>query len=122
MSMALKLKEIVWVGSSRRDLKTFPDPVKLEIGYALFKAQKGDKHHSAKPFKGKGLKGVFEIVNDYQKDAYRALYAVKIDDKIYVLHSFQKKSKTGIKTPKQDVDTIVSRYKDAQILSKRKSK
>ncbi len=67
----------------------------------------------AKPFKGVGS-GVYEIVKRYDTDTYRAVYAVKIGEKVYVLHAFQKKSKRGIKTPQVDIDLIKQRYKDAQ--------
>ena len=109
-------KTIIWMGSSRKDLKKFPNVVKSEVGFALYQAQQGEKHHLAKPFKG--LSGVFEIVSDYQSDTFRAVYAIKLSNDIYVLHAFRKKSKSGIKTPKQDIDIIKSRYKEAQALSK----
>ena len=90
--------------------------VKDEIGYALFIAQKGKKHHKSKPLKG--FNGIFEIVSSYQKDAYRAVYTIKLGNKIYVLHAFKKKSKKGIKTPKRDIELIRKRLHKAQILAK----
>jgi len=57
--------------------------------------------------------GVYEIIKRYNTDTYRAVYAVKIGEKVYVLHAFQKKSKRGIKTSQADVDLIKQRYKDA---------
>ena len=80
------------------------------MGYALGVAQLGGKHPSAKPWKGEGP-SVFEIVEDYRGDTYRAVYTVRFEHAVYVLHAFQKKSKTGIKTPKSDVDLIASRLK-----------
>ncbi|MCI5131728.1 MAG: addiction module toxin RelE [Candidatus Electrothrix sp. EH2] len=109
------IKMVVWVGSSLEDLRSFPDVVKDEIGYALHRAQEGKKHHNAKPLKG--FSGVLEIISSKQTDAYRAVYAVKIGDNIYVLHTFKKKSKTGIKTPKPDIDMIKKRLQEARILA-----
>ncbi|MES2217635.1 MAG: type II toxin-antitoxin system RelE/ParE family toxin [Pseudomonadota bacterium] len=104
------LKKLWWVGSSKKDLKSFPEEVIREIGYALYEAQKGDTHESAKMFKGCGS-GVFEIVSDFNKNAFRAVYIVNIKDAVYVIHAFQKKSKTGIKTPQEHVDLIKDRIK-----------
>ncbi len=111
-----EMKEIVWIGSSREDLRTFPDMVKGEIGYALYRAQEGKKHHKAKPLKG--FNGVLEIAGSYQTDAYRAVYAIKLGANIYVLHAFKKKSKKGIKTPKPDIELIRKRLHEAQILAR----
>lgn len=83
------------------------------MGAALFAAQCGEMAEHIKPFKGVGG-GVFEIVDRYDKDAYHLVYGVQIGEKIYVLHIFQKKSKRGVATPKQDVDLIKQRYKEAQ--------
>ncbi|HEX7771278.1 MAG TPA: type II toxin-antitoxin system RelE/ParE family toxin [Pyrinomonadaceae bacterium] len=90
------LKRIVWIGSSRKDLKSFPDDVKRAIGYALYQAQTGGKALSAKPLSGFGSAGVLEVVEDYQTDAYRAIYTVRFGNFVYVLHAFQKKSKRGV--------------------------
>ena len=95
-------KDLIWMGDSRQMVKSFPEEVKRDVGYALDFAQNGHKADYAKPFKG--LPGVFEIVVPFMKDTFRALYALKIGDRIYVLHSFQKKSKSGIKTPQREVD------------------
>lgn len=110
--MTNKVKNIVWLGSSRKELKSFPDEVCEEIGFALYTAQHGGKHISAKPLKGIGS-GVMEIVSDFDTDTYRAVYTVNIGDVIYVLHTFQKKSKSGIATPKQDIELIKQRLKAA---------
>jgi phage-related protein len=83
----------------------------------LYDAQKGEKAPSAKPFKGVGS-GVFEIAIRFQTDAYRMVYAVQIGKQLYVLHAFQKKSKSGIKTPSQDVDVIKRRYRQAVEMGK----
>ncbi len=109
-----KVKSIVWIGSSRRDLKSFPAEVKDVVGYALYQAQVGRKASSAKPLAGFRGAGVLEIVEDHQTDTYRAVYTVKYSDLVYVLHAFQKKSKKGIATPKHDIDLIKKRLRIAE--------
>ena len=110
----ISLKTIVWIGSSLNDLKEFPEDVHDIMGYALYLAQTGGKHQSAKPLKGFGGAEVLEITNDYDGDTYRAVYTVKSGDTVYVLHAFQKKSKKGIATPQQDIKLIQERLKRAQ--------
>jgi len=110
----LPLKPIEWIGSSLDDLKDFPDEVQQVVGYALYIAQCGDKHPSAKPLRGFKGAGVVEVVEDFDGDTYRAVYTIKFADVVYVLHSFQKKSKQGIATPKQDMDLIEARLKRAK--------
>jgi len=109
-----KIKNLVWIGSSRRDLKSFPAEVKDVMGYALYQAQVGRKALSAKPLAGFGGAGVLEIVEDHQTDTYRAVYTVKFSEFVYVLHAFQKKSKKGIATPKPDIDLIKRRIRVAE--------
>jgi phage-related protein len=104
-----KIKSIVWIGSSRRDLKAFPAEVRDVMGYALYQAQVGSKSPAAKPLAGFGGASVLEIVEDFQSNAYRAVYTVKFSESVYVLHAFQKKSKKGIATPKAAVDLIKKR-------------
>lgn len=111
--MALEVRSVVWLGNSRKNMQAFPKPVRSDMGAALFAAQCGQMALHVKPFKGVGS-GVFEIAERYSKDAYRLVYGVQIGAKLYVLHAFQKKSKSGIATPKQDVDLIQQRYKEAQ--------
>ena len=106
-------KPLFWVASSLNDLLAFPEKVKKKIGAALSVAQFGGKHPSAKPWKGAGSV-VFEIVEDYRSDAYRAIYTVKFADAVYVLHAFQKKSPSGIRTPRRDVELVAQRLKQAQ--------
>ena len=103
---------IEWVGSSLDDLRAFPVEVRREIGHALYVAQTGGRHVSAKPFGGAG---VLEIVEDFGGDAYRAVYTLKLRGVVYVLHAFQKKSKRGISVPKRDKDVIEARLKAAAI-------
>jgi phage-related protein len=103
---------LFWVGSAKRDLLAFPEPVKDEMGTALSVAQFGGKHHKAKPWKGEGP-GVLEIVEDLRGDTYRAVYTVRFQDAVYVLHAFQKKSPRGIKTAQSDVELVARRLKRA---------
>ena len=113
----LNLRDAIWVGDSKAQLKAFPQSVQKDIGDALFIAQAGSMSPAAKPFKGVGS-GVFEIRADSRTDTYRAVYAVKIGERVYVLHCFQKKSRRGIKTAKKDVDLIKRRLRMAQELEK----
>ncbi|MBU3711786.1 MAG: addiction module toxin RelE [Limnohabitans sp.] len=106
-------KPLFWVGSSKKDLLVMPDDVVDVFGFALHLAQIGKKHEQAKPLRGFGGAGVLEVVEDYMGDTYRAVYTVKIADAIYVLHCFQKKSKQGIETPKQEMDRVRDRLKAA---------
>jgi phage-related protein len=106
-------KPLYWVASAKRDYLTFPAEVQDDMGYALGLAQLGGKHPKAKPWKGEGA-GVFEIVEDHRGDTYRAVYTVRFAEVLYVLHAFQKKSKSGIKTPQGDVKLIAERLKRAQ--------
>ena len=108
------IKPVVWIGSSRSELASFPEDVKDAVGYALYIAQRGGKHADAKPLKGFGGAGILEIVEDHAGDTYRAVYTVRFADRIYVLHAFQKKSKTGVATPKRKIELIKSRLKRAE--------
>jgi phage-related protein len=100
------LKAVIWVGSSRDDLVRLSDSVQDEIGYALYFAQQGQRHPSAKALKGFGGAGVLEIIENDSDGIYRAVYTVKFAGVVYVLHVFQKKSKKGIRTPKAEMDLI----------------
>ena len=102
-----------WVGTAKKDLLAFPHTVIGAMGYALGVAQLGGKHPNAKPWKGEGA-GVFEIVEDFSGDTYRAVYTVRFADVIYVLHAFQKKSPKGIATATKDVALIKARLKQAR--------
>jgi phage-related protein len=101
---------LFWEGSSKRDFKQFPIAVQKDMGVALFVVQLGGTPPSAKPWKGLGS-GVYELSEDHRGDTYRAVYTVRIAESIHVLHAFQKKSKSGVKTPKADVDLIEQRLK-----------
>src|SRR2546428_6417665 len=97
------LKPVRWVGSSRRDLKTFPRPVQRDVGQALYAAQCGEEYPTVKALKGFSGRGVLEIVAPHAGDTWRAVYTVRFQDAVYVLHAFQKKSKTGIATPQREI-------------------
>ena len=112
--MSTLLKPVEWFGSSLEDFKEFSEDVQQVIGYALYLAQCGEKHPSAKPLKGFKGAGVLEVVEDFDGDTYRAVYTVKLAGAVYVLHVFQKKSKQGIATPKQDIELIEARFKRAK--------
>ncbi|MFN0164595.1 MAG: type II toxin-antitoxin system RelE/ParE family toxin [Burkholderiales bacterium] len=107
-------KPVKWVGSAKRDLDAMPEDVKDVFGHAIDLAQAGGKHQDAKVLTGFGSAGVLEVVEDHQGDAYRAVYTVRFAGWVYVLHCFQKKSKSGIATPKTDLDLIDSRLKAAR--------
>ena len=117
--MAQSLKPVIWLGDSLRELKTFPAVVQDEMGYAIYLAQCGQKHVSAKPLTGLGS-GVLEVVSDHRGNTFRCVYTVRFADRVFVLHAFQKKSKRGMATPKPDIDLITQRLKQAVTLSKRK--
>lgn len=108
------VKPVAWVGSSYKDYRAFPDPVQDAMGYALYRAQLGKLHESAKPLKGFGGAGVVEIVEDYSTDTYRAVYTVKFTGILYVLHAFQKKSKKGRTTPSAEIELVRRRLKIAE--------
>jgi phage-related protein len=106
-------KPLDWVGSSKKDFLLFPAPVKDEMGNALGLAQFGGTHPSAKVWHGQGS-GVFELVENYDGDAYRAVYTVRFREAVYVLHAFQKKSPSGVKTARLDIELVERRLKVAR--------
>jgi phage-related protein len=108
------IKPAVFVGSSRKDLRAFPTAVRNEIGQALFEAQLGDHPRNAKPLKGLG--GVLEIRDNFEGDTYRAVYTIRFEGVLYVLHAFQKKSTSGIATPQRHIDLIRQRLRDAEVI------
>jgi phage-related protein len=107
-------RDLVWVASSKRDLKEFPDEVQDVIGYALFLAQIGRKHDDARPLKGFGGAGVLEIRESFEGGTFRAVYTVTLNTAVYVLHAFQKKSRRGIATPKAENALVRQRLNAAQ--------
>jgi phage-related protein len=111
---------VIWVGSSLEDLREFPEAVREYMGYALYVTQVGDKHRDAKTLSGFGGAGVVEAVKDYHGDTFRAVYTVRYASAVYVLHVFQKKSKTGRETPHRDIELIRRRLKDAERIAREK--
>ncbi len=107
-------KPLFWIGSSKDDLLAFPEAVKDDIGTALRVAQFGGKPPKAKPWKGQGP-AVFEMVEDHRGDTYRAIYTVRFEGVIYVLHAFQKKSPSGVKTPRKQVELVARRLNEARM-------
>ncbi len=116
MDRATRLRPVTWVGSSRHDLASFPQPVRRDMGQALYVAQRGDTDPAAKPLKGFGGARVMEIVDRHDTNTYRAVYTVQFAEAIYVLHAFQKKSTRGTATPARDIDLIRRRLADAERL------
>lgn len=107
-------RPLYWVGSAKGDLKLFPAEVQDEMGTALLDAQYGDKHPAAKPLKGFGGAGVLEVADDYDGDTYRAIYTVRLQSGVYVLHAFQKKSRRGIATDPRDIELVRRRLRMAE--------
>lgn len=107
-------KPAIWIGSSRDDLRAFPDEARRVMGFAINDAQNGDEHPRAKALKGFGGRSVLEVVDDEDGDTYRAVYTVRFAAVIYVLHAFQKKSKKGIETPRRETELIKARLKIAE--------
>jgi len=109
-------KTVVWLGSTRKDFRQFPDDAKSEMGYALFVAQCGGRHRKAKALSGFGGAGVVEIVVDHRGDTFRAVDTVRFASAIFVLRAFQKKSKKGAETPQSDIRMIERRLREAERL------
>ncbi|MHA1567427.1 MAG: type II toxin-antitoxin system RelE/ParE family toxin [Alphaproteobacteria bacterium] len=108
--MLRKTREIAWIKAARKDFLKFPIGAREIIATALTNVAEGRMPDIAKPLKGLGT-GIFEIALRYRSDAYRAVYAVQVDDVIWIVHAFKKKAKTGIKTPKPDLDLVRTRLK-----------
>lgn len=110
------MRPVVWLGSSRKDLRSFPEAVRRDIGQALYTAQLGETDPSAKPLQGFGGGSVVEIVAPHRGDTWRAVYTVRFEEAVYVLHAFQKKARRGIATPRSELDLIRQRLRDAERL------
>jgi phage-related protein len=108
------LKQCIFVGASRREMKVLPEEVRMTVGHALFEAQCGGEHVSAKALKGFGGRGLLEIVEDFDGDTYRAVYTVKFANAVYVLRAFQKKSRKAIATPQGEIELIKTRLRAAE--------
>jgi phage-related protein len=107
-------KSVRWLGTSLRDLRSFPRAVRIDLGQALFAAQQGEIDPAAKPLKGFGGASVLEIVASHHGNAWRAVYTVRFQDAIYVLHVFQKKSAKGIATPTREIELVKRRLAEAE--------
>ena len=108
------MKPLRWIASAKDDLSAMPTEVRRAVGYALFAAQQGEKHDDAKVLKGFGDAAVLEIIARHAGDTFRAVYTVRFGEMVYVLHVFQKKSKSGIATPKKELELIRKRLKLAE--------
>ncbi len=111
-------RQLIYLGSSQKDATKLPTEVQGLFAYALDVALKGGQHEDAKPLKGFHGRNVVEVVGDYQGNTFREIYTVRFEEVIYVLHIFQKKSKKGIATPKEDMELIKQRLKWAEALYK----
>jgi phage-related protein len=111
-------KPLIWIGSSKKDLMALPVGVRKFFGHALNFAQNGEQHDASKVMKGFGSAGVLEVVEDDAEGTYRAVYTVKFKEAVFVLHCFQKKSKSGISTPKKDMEIVHARLKVAETMAK----
>lgn len=114
IEMHCELKPVRWIGTSLRDLRSFPRSVRIDIGHALFTAQEGKTDPAAKPLKGFGGASVLEIVASHRGNTWRAVYALCFQDAIYVLHVFQKKSTKGIATPTREIELVRQRLAEAE--------
>jgi phage-related protein len=111
-------KPVIWIASTKHDLKKLPEEIQGRVGHALWSAQVGGSHPHAKALKGFGDASVVEIIEDWQGNTYRAVYTVRFEDAVYVLHVFQKKSLRGAETPKADIDRIKKRLREAKAIHK----
>lgn len=111
-------RPLEWIGSSHKDLMQLPADVRKSVGFALHFAQHGEQHPASKVLKGFGGAGVLEVVENDVGGTYRAVYTVRFEEAVFVLHCFQKKSKSGIATPKADMDVVRARLKMAEALAK----
>lgn len=108
-------KPVFWMGSSRDDLRAFPDDVRRVVGAALNDAQEGAEHPAVKALRGFGGRSVLEVVDDFDGDTYRAVYTVRFVGAVYILHCFQKKSKRGGETPRHDMEVVKLRLSAALV-------
>ncbi|SDH19486.1 type II toxin-antitoxin system RelE/ParE family toxin [Pelagibacterium luteolum] len=117
MTLSQNERPLVWIASSYKDLMALPRAVRNYFGFALWLAQAGDQADTAKVLKGFGGAGVLEVVDNDAGGTYRAVYTVRFTEAVFVLHCFQKKSKSGIATPKADMDIIRTRLKVAEAMA-----
>ncbi len=108
------MKQIIWIGRSKSDLKEFPDRVQRAVGHTLWGVQKGETPPNTKPLKGFGSAKVREVVENDSNGTYRVVYTVEFRNYVAVLHAFQKKSKSGIATPLQEIELVKKRLVEAK--------
>jgi phage-related protein len=111
LAYAGRMKKLIWLGNSLAAVRAFAKSVQDDVGFALYIAQLGQTHRYAKPLHGLGS-GVTEIVSNDPSGTYRVIYTVSIGDAIYVVHAFQKKAKSGIATPKKEIELVLQRIRD----------
>lgn len=109
------MRPVLWIGSSKKDLMGFPEDVRSEFGHSLREIQKGRDPGNTKSLRHLGVTGVSEIVIDDKEGTFRGVYTVEFKEMIAVLHVFKKKSKTGIATPKREIDLVLQRLKQARV-------
>lgn len=112
------MKQLLWVGSSKKDLLEMPKKVISDIGHGLLEAQRGEEPASGKTLTGFGGRDVVELVINDRGGTFRAVYTVRFSDAVIVLHVFQKKSKSGISTPKKEIDLVYERLQRAEVIYK----
>ena len=112
------MRHLIWVGSSYEDLREFPSLIQRAMGYALHLSQEGKKHVHAKVLSGMGNANVLEVRENDRSGTYRVIYTMEMENFVFVLHAFQKKSKSGIATPKQEITLLKARIKEAKALYK----
>ena len=118
----MRLKELIWISSSKKDLLKFSDDIVQSMGYGLYIAQKGGQAENTKALKGFGGANVIEIIDSDASGTYRVVYCVKMAEVVFVLNVFQKKSKHGIKTPQEEILLVKSRLKLAEEIYKERNK
>lgn len=118
MSETTDLRPLLWVASSKRDFIEMPDDVISDFGHWLLQVQKGKHPKNAKTLSGFGSGNVIELKKDHENGTFRTVYTVRFEEVVVILHAFQKKSKKGKETPKQDIDLINSRLKLAEVMYK----
>lgn len=115
MRDSLPMRPVLWIGSSLKDMRDMPEDVQSDFGHSLREVQKGRDPGNIKPFRHLGEPGVSEIKVEERNGTFRCVYTVEFRDMIAVLHVFQKKSKSGISTPKEEIDLILKRLKQARV-------
>lgn len=111
-------RPLIWIASSKKDLLSLPVDIRKFFGHALHFAQNSEQHKAAKVLKGFGGAGVLELIEDDADGTYRAVYTVRFKEAVFVLHCFQKKSKSGIKTPQKEIEVIQTRLKAAELIAR----